>query len=78
LLELQFNVLLSVVLLGMMVADNWRDSPMFNDTLVELIVTPVIGMLFLFTVTVQVAVLPFDVVTVIVAVPGLTAVTNPL
>ena len=30
-----------------------------------------------FTVTAQVAVLPFDVVTVIVAVPGLTAVTNP-
>ena len=46
--------------------------------LLELIVTPVIGMLFMFTVTVQVAVLPFDVVTVIVAVPGLTAVTNPL
>ena len=54
---------------------------MFNDMLLELIVTPVIGMLaigMLFTVIAQVAFLPFDVVTVIVAVPGPTAVTNPL
>ena len=76
LLELQLNALLSVVSLGTMAAVSCRDSPIFIDTLVGFNVTPVIELPV--TVTAQVAVLPFDVLTVMVAVPGLLAVTYPL
>jgi hypothetical protein len=51
--------------------------PSFKDSNVLLRETPV-GRVAAFTVTVQVAVIPFAVVTVIVAVPALTAVTFPL
>ena len=67
--------LLFVALLGLIFAESWIVAPTFNVSLVLFKETPITGTT---TVTVQVAVLPLFVFTVIVAVPAFLAVTKPL
>ena len=78
LLDFHVNVVSSVVLLGLIVATNVSACCSSSVNVVLFKLTLSIGTGFLVTVTVHVASFPFTVVTVIVALPSLTAVTFPL
>ena len=78
LLDFHVNVVSSVVLLGLIVATSVSACCSSSVSVVLFKLTLSIGTGFLVTVTVHVASFPFTVVTVIVALPSLTAVTFPL
>ena len=78
LLLLQLMLLLSVVFSGRTVAVSLCVFPSIIPTALSLRLTSVIGISFFSTVIAQLAVFPFSLVAVIMAVPALLAVTFPI